>query len=276
MNNVLSWSNWHVDPSIAVGVFLLCFGYTFASRRLAYQDQGPNRRQIVFFVAAVLTVLVALTSPLHDLSDNYLFSAHMVQHLLLILVMPPLLLASIPGAMLRPLIQNRWVFQVARFVTRPVIAFATCNFIFAVSHLPQLYEVTLRNHSIHIAEHFAFMLTAVMLWWPIMSPLKELPRTSYPGQLLYFFLQVIPGSLVGGLIAHTETVLYPFYAEAPRIFDISPVLDQQLGAVIMWVGGGFFFLVAFTVVFFRWAALDMAEGRAVEIARRRARSEQPR
>jgi putative membrane protein len=102
------------------------------------------------------------------------------------------------------------------------------------------------------------MATAVILWWPILSPSPELPRISYPAQLLYVFLQVLPGSLIGGLIANTDRPLYAFYAAAPRITGLSAVQDQQLGALIMWVGGGFFFLVVFTAVFFAWAAPEIA------------------
>ena len=162
--------------------------------------------------------------------------------------------------MVRPLLaRDRRVLAAARWLTAPLIAYLACNLIFMVSHLPNLYDLALRTHAVHIAEHLLFMATAILLWWPLLSPLPEVPRISYPAQLLYIFLQVVPGSIVGGLIANTDRVIYPFYAAAPRITALSPVQDHQLGAIVMWVGVGTFWLVAFTVVFFRWAALDMAE-----------------
>jgi putative membrane protein len=215
----------------------------------------------MYFVYAVIAVLVALASPLHDLGEEYLFTAHMAQHLLLTLVMPPLLLASVTPDMVRPLVRPVWAFRIARFATRPVITFLLCNLVFAVAHLPNLYDLTLRDHDVHVVEHVLFMGTALLLWWPLLSPLPELPRSSYAVQLLYIFLQVLPGSLIGGLITNTERPIYPFYAAAPRIVDLNPVQDQQLGAIVMWVGGGTFWLVAFTVVFFLWAGKDMAEER---------------
>ncbi|HEY3078454.1 MAG TPA: cytochrome c oxidase assembly protein [Chloroflexota bacterium] len=256
------WSGWHADPSILLGLALLCCWYAWAARRLDRRGEGPRRRQRLWLVVAVVAMLVALTGPLHDLSDNYLFTAHMTQHLLLMLVFPPALLLSLAPGMLRPLLRPRWVGAAARFVTRPVIAFGLCNAVFAVSHLPPFYDLTLRNHDLHVVEHLLFIATATLLWWPLLSPLPELPSMSYGAQLLYLFLQVLPGSLIGGLIANSERALYPFYAAAPRVSPLSAVQDQQLGAIVMWVGGGTFFLIAFSVVFFRWAAQDMAESRA--------------
>jgi putative membrane protein len=249
--------SWTADPSVVIGVGLLSAAYAWAARR----PDGPSQRQRLCFAAGVLSLLLALTGPLHDLSDYYLFTAHMGQHLVLMLVFPPLLLLSVTPSMVRPLLRPRWVMQVAREVTKPAIAFGLCNAVFAVWHLPPFYDLALRNHNVHVFEHLLFISTALLLWWPLLSPLPELPAIPHAGQLLYLFLQVLPGSLIGGLIANSSRALYPFYAAAPRITWMSAVQDQQLGAIVMWVGGGTFFLAAFTVVFFRWAAKDMAESR---------------
>src|SRR5262245_4387775 len=256
------WPGWHADPSVLLGLAILCCYYAWSARRLDARGEGPRRRQRVWFVVAVAAMLLALTGPLHDLSDRYLFTAHMAQHLLLMLVFPPALLLSLAPGMLRPLLRSRWLFATARFLTRPLIAFGLCNVVFALFHLPFLYDLTLRDHNLHIVEHLLFISTATLLWWPLLSPLPELPAMSYGARLLYLFAQVLPGSLVGGLIANSERVLYPFYAAAPRVTALSAVQDQQLGAIVMWVGGGTYFLVAFSVVFFRWAARDMAESSA--------------
>jgi putative membrane protein len=267
MAEPVTWSSWHADPSIVVGTLVVCFAYTYGAARLRDTGLGPTRRQIVYFALAVASVILALASPLHDLSETYLFTAHMGQHVLLIMVMPPLLLGSLTPAMVRPLLtSNRAVLSAARWLTRPLVAYLACNLIFAASHVPNVYDLALRTHTVHVAEHLLFMATAILLWWPILSPLPEVPRIGYPAQLLYMFLQVLPGSLIGGLIANTERVIYPFYAAAPRITDLTPVQDHQLGAIVMWVGGGTFWLAAFTIIFFRWAGQDMAEERARGIA----------
>ena len=249
--------SWAADPSVLLGVGFLSAWYAWAARR----PDGPTTPQRLCFVAGVLSLLLALTGPLHDLSDYYLFTAHMAQHLVLMLIFPPLLLMSVTPPMIRPLLRPRWAMPLARVLTKPTVAYALCNVVFAVWHLPPVYDLALRDHNVHVFEHLLFVSTATLLWWPLLSPLPELPPIPFAGQLLYLFAQVLPGSLIGGLISNAGRALYPYYAAAPRITWLSPVQDQQLGAIVMWVGGGTFFLIAFTVVFFRWAFKDIAESR---------------
>jgi putative membrane protein len=227
------WLGWRADPSVLLGLAALCVWYAWSARRLDARGEGPGRPQRLWFVGAVLSVLVALTGPLHELSDRYLFTAHMTQHLLLMLVFPPALLLSLAPGMLRPFLRPRAAFAGARFLTQPLVAFGLCNAVFALFHLPLLYDLTLRNHDLHVLEHLLFVSTALLLWWPLLSPLPELPAMSYGAQLLYLFVQVLPGSLIGGLIANSERALYPFYAAAPRVTWLSAVQDQQLGAIVM-------------------------------------------
>jgi putative membrane protein len=199
-------------------------------------------------------IFASLNGPLHDLSDDYLFSAHMVQHLLLTLAMPPLLIAGIPGWMLRPLLRNRAIGAIAKRITRPVFCFVLFNVVIAAWHIPDLYNAAMANHNIHIIEHLMFMSAAVLMWWPLMSPLPELPRLAYPGQMLYCFLMSIPMSITAVYITMADHVLYPAYAAAPRVSWLTPMDDQLLGGLIMWVPGGLIFALIMTVVFFRWAA----------------------
>jgi putative membrane protein len=202
----------------------------------------------------LLTIFLSLNGWLHDLSDWYLFSAHMVQHLLLTLLVPPLLIAGTPGWMLRPLLRHRNIATIARVLTRPKVCFATFNLVVAAWHLPVLYNLAMARHEIHILQHLMFMASAVMLWWPILSPLPELPRLSYPLQMLYMFLTSIPMSIVAVYITYSETLLYPAYAAAPRIMSITPMEDQLIGGLIMWIPGGLVFLAVISVIFFRWQA----------------------
>jgi putative membrane protein len=253
-------SEWVGHPSIVLGLGGLLAAYVLAARRRA---AGRHRdlvttRQASFFGAGLLVIYVALASPLHDLSERYLFTAHMVQHLLLTLVAPPLILLGTPGWMLSPLLRPRVIHGLAAWLTRPLIAFIAFNVAFAMSHLPAIYELTLRSHGAHVVEHLVFMATAVLMWWPILSPSPELPRIAYPLQILYVFFQTIPGSAVGALITLSERPLYRTYVEAPRILDISPLMDQQIGGALMWVGGGAYFLVLATVIFFVWAHREEA------------------
>jgi putative membrane protein len=247
----LSWRTFSVHPSTAIGIAALAVAWALAGRRIP--GARPTPAQGAAFGHALLLLFVTLNGPLHDLSDFYLFSAHMVQHLILTLVIPPLLIVGTPGAMLRPLLRHRGVAALARRVTTVGACFALFNLVLAAWHLPPLYNLALAHHPIHILQHLTFLAASVLMWWPLLSPLPELPRASYPAQMLYCFLMVIPMSIVSIYIAMADTLLYPAYATAPRLWGISPMEDQQYGGLIMWIPGGVFFYAVMTVVFFKWA-----------------------
>jgi putative membrane protein len=241
---------------------VLGLGYLVAALRQRRIDPsthiGPAK--VASFVGALLVLFVALTGPIHDLSDYYLFSAHMVQHMLLIFGMPPLLLYGTPGFMLRPLIRDGRVRELGRRLTRPTSAFAIFNVVLVAWHVPPLYNLAMERHPVHIVEHLMIMAAAVILWWPLLSPLPELPRAPYPVQLLYLFVVGLPMVMVAIIIAMADSLLYPFYARAPRVWSsLPPQADQNLGGLIMWIPGGMVFLIAIAVVFFRWQAAGASD-----------------
>ena len=248
---VINWWRWSIHPSTVLGIAALGVLYLWVARRV---EEKPTGLQQGYFFSGLFVMFASLNGPIHDLSDGYLFSAHMVQHLVLTLLMPPLLIAGVPGGMLRPALRNRRVAAVARFITKPVACFVIFNVIIAAWHLPPLYNAAMANHDIHILEHLMFMAGAVLMWWPLLSPLPELPRLAYPGQMLYSWLMTIPMSITAVYIAMADSVLYPAYAAAPRILPLSPLEDQLLGALIMWIPGGLVFYIIMTVIFFKWNA----------------------
>ena len=247
----LSWWRWSIHPSTVIGIAALGALYIWGSVRLRQQ---PTSSQKIFFAAGLLVMFASLNGPIHDLSDDYLFSAHMVQHLLLTLAVPPLLLAGTPGWLLRPVLSQKYVAPIVRRLTRAPMAFVIFNLTIAVWHLPPFYNAAMAHHSLHIVEHLTFMAAAVLMWWPLLSQLPEFPRLAYPGQMLYSFLMSIPMSIVAVYIAMADHVLYPAYSAAPRILPLTPLEDQLLGALIMWIPGGLIFMIIMTVVFFKWNA----------------------
>ena len=248
-----TWLQWSIHPSTVVGIAVLAGLYLWRARDASPEQPLSSWRKLSFF-SALLVVFGSLNGPIHDLSDTYLFSAHMVQHLLLTMLFPPLIISGVRGWMLRPLLRNRTVFAIARILTKPLVCFTIFNLVIAGWHLPVFYNAAMANHNIHILEHLMFMAAAALMWWPITSQLPELPRLSYPGQMLYCFLMIIPMSIVAVYISMAEQVLYPAYSSAPRISSLSPLDDQLLGGLIMWVPGGMIFMIIMTVVFFKWAA----------------------
>jgi putative membrane protein len=255
----LAWTSGEIHADVVFGVGLMALAYAVAWRR------GPRTelRAPVLFMAALLVLLAALNGPLHDLSDRYLFSAHMVQHLLLTLVVAPLLLAGTPrwmaDAIVERLRRRRWFGALVQAATRPVPALALYAAALIAWHLPGPYGAALEHHRLHIIEHLVLIATALLAWWPVLSPSLLLPRLHYGTQILYLFAFGIPMTVVAAMITVAEDTLYPFYAAAPRIFELTVLTDQRLGGLIMWVPAGLIPLIAFTVVFFRWVTAEAEE-----------------
>ena len=210
--------------------------------------------QPLWFAAGLLLLALAIQSPLHHLADRYLFSAHMVQHLMLTLVVPPLLLLGTPGWLVAPWFRADWVKKFGHTAAYPAVSFFSFNLLFAYIHLPTVYDAAFSNEMTHTVLHAALLVTGLITWLPLASPIPDvLPRLSAPGQMLYCALQTIPGSLVGSLITLSDRVLYRHYGVAALEVGVDPLADQQLGGLFMWVVAGSYFLVLLTVLFFIWA-----------------------
>jgi putative membrane protein len=224
--------------------------------------------RLASFTVGLLIMLVSLQGPLHELSDYYLFSAHMVQHLAVMLVMPPFLIYGVTDWMLRPVLRVPGVTFVARALTRPIVAFALINVVFGAWHFPSLYDLMMRDHDVHILMHLMIMATGVVMWWPVMSPLPELPRVPAPLQMIYLFVLGIPMMVVAALITFSQSALYTWYAQAPRLFGLGLVDDQRLGGVIMWVPGALVIWIGITAVYFRWTRREVKEDEEEMLGRR--------
>ena len=274
------WTVWNADPILVTGLLVTAGLYAAAVLRrrsapieASGTDAGaapgtspapagdpPARAPIdvpraIAFGGGLAVMFGALTGPLHDLSDYYLFSAHMVQHLLLAFAVSPLLLYGVPPWLADDLVRAPWRQRLARPLTRPSGAFAAFNLVLVAWHLPPLYNLAMDQHPIHIVQHLMMLAVSVLLWWPVMSPSRLLPRAAYPVQLLYLFVAGLPMVVVSIFITMADGVLYPYYAAAPRVFPLlSAHSDQHLGGLIMWIPGGMVFLLALSVVFFRWQA----------------------
>lgn len=259
-----SWSElWY--PGVLLFILSVQAGYLFLigplRRKHSLGPPVPTARMISFLVGVFL-VYVAEGTPIHVISENYLFSVHMVQHTILTSFFPPLVLLGMPDWMLRPLLRPRWLKAFLTFLTRPVTALALFNLIYSIWHLPVLYSTALYKHEIHMVQHALLVPTALLLWWPILSPLPELPRLSDLGQMFYVFLWSVAQMAVFGLITFAEEAHYAPYVAAPRLWGIDPIVDQQIAGVIMNVIGGLIGLVVLGIIFFRWAARSEREGQA--------------
>jgi len=246
-------TQWNWDPGIVIGTVLIVGLYLYAigPLRKRYDFEPARRGQIVAFMLGMGLMFLALVSPLDELGDSYLFSAHMVQHLFLTIVGPPLLLIGTPEWFVRPITRSRALFAILRFLTLPAVAFVIFNADFFLWHAPALYDATLENQSIHILEHLTFIIFGLLFWWPIFSPSKDLPRLSIGGQILYLFLSGMPVVLLGAGLTFAPPLYAPYIA-APRVWGISVATDQQLGGLIMWVPGNIIYIIIMSVLFLRW------------------------
>lgn len=253
--------DWH--PSVVAGCIALLAVYVVAARPL-------SPRRTFWYAAGVLTILFALVSPIDPLGDDYLFSAHMIQHLLLALVAPPLLLLGIPPSLARRLLARPGIARLERELSRPLVAWLFGIGTLWVWHLPVLYNATLASERIHIAEHLSFMVTGTIFFWPLLSPLLE--RRLEPGpSILYVFSAGVANTALSIFLTFIPPGLYPAYlhpdddlgalALIRHTWGVSAAVDQQLGGLLMWIGGGLVFLVVILAVIHRWSTSSSANGK---------------
>jgi putative membrane protein len=220
-------------------------------------------KQKLLFLSGVIVLWVSVDWPMDELADHYLFTAHMVQHMMIAFVAPPLLLLGMPVWLLRRLLTPRPLFKVVRAATKPVTAFLAFNGMIALLHWPALMNETLRSEPVHFAVHFGVLLTALMMWWPVVDPLPELSRLSEPAKMFYLFLQSIIPTVPASFLTFASRPIYTFYESVPRLWGISVVTDQRIAGLIMKIGGGFLLWGVITVMFFRWYAREES-GNVVE------------
>lgn len=247
-------THWTWEPSVLVGLALLVAAYAYAAgplRRRRNLGSPLTRGQTTAFVLGILVLVVALLSPLDELGDTYLFSAHMVQHLLLASVWPPLMLLALPDWMVRSAFRSGAAREILRVLTMPVLAITLFNANIYLWHLPALYNATLENEYIHILEHLTFMAFGLINWWPVLDPIRE-GRLSYPFQVLYLFADGMIMMVLGIVFTFSPIVFYPAYTSAPRLWGISALSDQQLGGLIMWYPGNVPYAVALVIAFYKW------------------------
>jgi putative membrane protein len=218
---------------------------------------GPlPRARAALFAAGLAALAAALNGPLHDLAERSLIAAHMAQHLLLTLVAPPCLLAGTPGPMLdrllAPLLRRRRAARALRGLTRPLPALGLHGAALVIWHLPGFYALTLASHFWHFVAHLSLLATAGLAWWPVLATSARLPALPPAAQILYLFLFGFPMTLVGAMVTGADEVLYP--TASP-----TPLDDQRLGGILMWVPSGLVPLVAFSLVFFRWATSELSD-----------------
>lgn len=217
-----------------------------------------NRTRSIAFGSGVLIMWLALETPIDAIADDYLQSVHMLQHVLIGVIAPPLLLLGLSPSMAAAV--AGW--PLVRRLTEPVVAQVVAAAVMVSWHVPPLYGATLHNEGVHVIEHLTFIASGVMLWWPVLdaTSAQSHMHLGAPGKLAYLLLATIPQDGVALVLQFSRVLFYPYYGlPAHRILGWDPVIDQNVAGTVLQLIGKSSFLVAAAVLFWRWVARDHAE-----------------
>jgi putative membrane protein len=258
------WQSWALEPGIVISLALAALLYTAGlAARGGRQALRVRHAQAaaVCFALGWLALAFALVSPLHPLG-NALFSAHMLQHEILMLIAAPLLVLSRPVAVfvwafpmpwrtgLGALAHRRPIRSTWRFLTNPWFAFAFHAAALWVWHIPSLFQATLESEAIHTFQHSSFFGSALLFWWALMHGREG--RLAYGAAVFYVFTTGLHSSVLGALLTFARVPWYPAYAESATAWGLTALEDQQLAGLIMWVPAGCVFLIAGLAFFAAW------------------------
>jgi putative membrane protein len=248
---------FHVHPDVWLLFGSIMAGYLLACRRhLAVSGEATPVRRTRLFALGLGILWLSSTWPIHDLAERYLYSFHMTQHMLFTLVAAPILIAGVPVWMYRALLRPASVRRVFAFFTRPIVALIVFNAVLVFTHWPAVVAASVRSEPLHFLLHVLLVTSALVMWWPVMSPLPEMPSLSPPGQMLYLFLQSLVPTIPASFLTFGRTPLYPIYATFPRIWGVSVMGDQLMAGLLMKLVGSAILWAVIAVVFFRWFAAE--------------------
>jgi putative membrane protein len=275
------WFTWGLDPLVIMGLALTAWlywrGLSRVWRESSERGRKFRRREAWAFSFGWLALFVALVSPLHPWGE-VLFSAHMTQHEVLMLMAAPLLVLG------RPLVPFLWALPVDwrqkvgevgkqrqvratwHAITNPLAAWAIHAVALWVWHVPVLFDATLRSDFVHTLQHLSFLGSALLFWWALIHGRQGL--MGYGAAVLYLFTTSVHSGVLGALITFARTAWYPAYATTTGSWGLTPLEDQQLGGLIMWIPAGLVYIVAGLVLFTGWLresearVLKREEGRA--------------
>jgi putative membrane protein len=248
---------WPFDPTVYAGLLVLYFGHAWLAR-----DAGDARsRHTVYFLTGLFVLWIALETPIDTISDYYLDSVHMLQHVLLAFVAPPLMLLGLSPRMAGRLVALPGV----RALTEPVPAQVIAGALMVGWHVPPLYDAALHSESLHVLEHVMFVASGIVLYWPLVDSTAAHARwTMSPGaRLVYILLATLPQDLVALALIFSRVPFYEFYTHAPRlVVGMSPLIDQTVAGAVLMIAGKLTLGLAAAVVFFRWFDAEHREDEA--------------
>jgi putative membrane protein len=248
---------WAPHPDVWLLVGAIAAGYALAVKRLGplLAPKGSaivTRFQVTTFSAGLLALWVASDWPIHDLGERYFFWVHMVQHTTYAIIAAPLLLMGTPAWLARWLLSPRWLLRTVRYLSRLIPATIVFNLVIIVTHVPVVVNASLHHALLHFGIHALIVVSSLIVWMPLLSPLPEVPRLQPLARMLFLFLQSVVPTVPASFLTFGDRPLYKFYETVPRLWGLSALDDMRFAGLIMKILVGFSLWITITVVFFRW------------------------
>jgi len=242
---------WPFDPTVYLGLMLLFLGHAW----LARGAPDLERKHYLYFGLGLLTMWVALESPIDTIADHYLDSIHMLQHVLLGFVAPPLMLLGVSPSMVGRLVRVPGI----RALTEPIPAQLIAGVVMIAWHVPVLYDATLYSEPLHVAEHLTFIAAGLLLYWPILRATSAYAKWQMsPGvRLLYILVATLPQDAVALALIFSRVPFYEYYTHAPRLVaSLTPLVDQTVAGAVLMIFGKATMVVAALAIFIEWFSDD--------------------
>ena len=247
--------NPHYDVLVLVAA--LSFGYLYAVRRIGpYQAPDGTApvtgKQQAWFFGGVAALFVAAWWPIHDLAEESMFTFHMIEHLIIGLVVPPMLLLGTPSWLAELIGGNPRVLPIVKRLSHPVPAFFLYSLILVGIHWPAVNELMVTSDVAHFLIHAAFFTTAIFMWMPVLSPLPDVPRIAPPARAFYLFLHSIIPTVPASFLTFGTTPIYDIYETFPKLWGFDTITDQTVAGLTMKLVGGLYLWAIIAVIWFRW------------------------
>lgn len=254
---------FQANPEVYVLVVFLVAAYIYSirvigPRAVAAGQQVVSRTNIICFMGAMALLFAASTWPIHQIGEDYLYSVHMLQHMMLSYFMPPLVLLATPTWLMRLIVGTGRAYRVITFMTKPVVAAVLFNMVVMVTHIPPVVNSSVQSAPLHYGLHSLLVITALLMWTPVVGPFEEL-RISHAAKPIYLFLQSVVPTVPAGWLTFADGVVYKHYDQPVRVWNISVTDDQQLAGAIMKIGGSVFLWTLVAFYFFKRFATNWKE-----------------
>jgi putative membrane protein len=253
---------WRFEANVEVYLLVafLVVAYVYAIRVIGPRAVPAGQRVVTgrhvgCFAGAMMLLFFASTWPIHQIGETYLYSVHMLQHMMLSYFMPPLVLLATPEWLARAIVGRGTGYRMLRGLSRPVVATVLFNVSVIVTHIPGVVNTATADAPLHYLLHLMVVSTALLMWMPVVGPFPEL-QLGELAKLPYLFVQSVLPTIPAGWLTFAEGTVYHHYAEPVRVWGLSTMDDQQIAGAIMKTGGGLFLWTVVVVMFIRNVAPD--------------------